>query len=330
MKSEELAFYNQQLAGMLRSGLPLEGALVELARDLQKGPLKEETQKLEKDLSQGMELGRAIQQRDFPPLYKRLLTIGAKSGKLAEVLILLADYYHSNSMIWNRFKGVAVYPLIILISAFFLSLFLTYSLTEVTSELTAGQSHADSAAKPPIFRSTVIILSPAVLGGLLLAATVVLCVPSARRKACWRLPGFHDANLAQTAAAFSMLLRSGMPLGDAIEMVRNLEPHSKVKSDLKQWRQRLTEGQSGFSAIASASASFPPLFIWLVASSGEAIAEGFEKASSLYQRRADYRAELLMTAAMPVSILFIGGVVILPMLSLMQLISHGFTTLSWL
>ena len=37
MKLDEFAFVNQQLAGMLRSGLPLEGALRELPAGLAHG-----------------------------------------------------------------------------------------------------------------------------------------------------------------------------------------------------------------------------------------------------------------------------------------------------
>ena len=68
MKAESLAFMNQQLAGMLRSGLPLEGALQQLCRDLHDGNLKVELEQLRSDLVQGVPLAEAIEQRRLPEL----------------------------------------------------------------------------------------------------------------------------------------------------------------------------------------------------------------------------------------------------------------------
>src|SRR5256885_7805883 len=49
MKLEELAFVNQQLAGMLKSGIPLEGALRQLCANMRRGQLRVELEALEAD-----------------------------------------------------------------------------------------------------------------------------------------------------------------------------------------------------------------------------------------------------------------------------------------
>ena len=49
MNLELFAFVNRQLAGMLRAGLPLESGLRQVARDLQKGRLRDELEQLEAD-----------------------------------------------------------------------------------------------------------------------------------------------------------------------------------------------------------------------------------------------------------------------------------------
>ena len=53
MKYDELAFFNQQLAAMLRDGMPLEGALRRLCEDMRAGPLRSELQALEAELAKG-------------------------------------------------------------------------------------------------------------------------------------------------------------------------------------------------------------------------------------------------------------------------------------
>jgi hypothetical protein len=52
--------------------------------------------------------------------------------------------------------------------------------------------------------------------------------------------------------------------------------------------------------------SLPPLFVWLIQSAGEDLAEGFRKAASLYQARAAYKTDLALYGALPISILFVG------------------------
>src|SRR5581483_4515536 len=47
MKHDEFAFFNQQLAAMLRDGIPLEGALKQLSADMNRGSLRAEIQALE-------------------------------------------------------------------------------------------------------------------------------------------------------------------------------------------------------------------------------------------------------------------------------------------
>ena len=41
MKNDEFAFFNQQLAAMLRDGIPLEGALRRLCQEMRRGALRE-------------------------------------------------------------------------------------------------------------------------------------------------------------------------------------------------------------------------------------------------------------------------------------------------
>ena len=53
MKYDEFAFFNQQLAAMLREGIPLEGALRRLCQEMRQGPLRTELQALEADLAKG-------------------------------------------------------------------------------------------------------------------------------------------------------------------------------------------------------------------------------------------------------------------------------------
>src|SRR6185436_9136474 len=107
---EELGFLNQQLAAMLRDGLPLEGAIREICQQMGRGELKQELQKLEVDLAAGIPLEQALPARALPLLYVRTVLAGVKGNDLPGVLTLLADYYGQIQSIWVRLKGLMVYP----------------------------------------------------------------------------------------------------------------------------------------------------------------------------------------------------------------------------
>ena len=93
MKYEELAFVNQQLAGMLKTGIPLEGALRQLCAQMRRGRLRAELEALEADLVRGLPLAEALAARKLPEFYVKMIQLGARTNDLPGILTLVADYY---------------------------------------------------------------------------------------------------------------------------------------------------------------------------------------------------------------------------------------------
>jgi hypothetical protein len=92
MKYDEFSFFNQQLAAMLRDGIPLEGALHRLCAEMRSGSLRDELEQLVADLAKGTPIAEALKARQLPELYKRMVLVGVKSGDLPGALTMLADY----------------------------------------------------------------------------------------------------------------------------------------------------------------------------------------------------------------------------------------------
>ncbi|HEX7471074.1 MAG TPA: type II secretion system F family protein, partial [Verrucomicrobiae bacterium] len=189
MKTDEFAFFNQQLSAMLRDGIPLEGALRRLCQEMRRGTLRAELESLEADLAKGTPLTDALATRQLPELYKRMLLVGVKSGDLPAVLTLLADHYQRQHSIWTRLKGLMVYPMIVLISAFVLSCFLSLLLSPTIPDMTALLG--DRFKTPNILIG--LWLSPVLLGLAVVAMCVGVSVASVRRALRWRLPAFKEA-----------------------------------------------------------------------------------------------------------------------------------------
>src|SRR6266481_2202115 len=93
VKHDEFAFLNLQLAGMLRSGIPIEGALRQLCARMRRGALQTELQALETDLANGIPLTEALAARRLPIFYRQMILVGVQSNDLPGVLTMVADYY---------------------------------------------------------------------------------------------------------------------------------------------------------------------------------------------------------------------------------------------
>ncbi len=307
MKYDELAFFNQQLAAMLRDGIPLEGALRRLCQEMRAGPLRSELQTLEADLAKGTPMADALPSRQLPELYKRMILVGIKSNDLPGALTMLADYFQRQSNLWTRLKGLMVYPLIILVTAFLLAGFLSYLLSTFLWGNFAFLAH--SSQVPGIWLG--VWVSPVFLGLTVLAALVALAVPALRRKLRWWLPTFKEASLAQVASAMALMLKNGVPLADALTFIEQLESGTIAAVEITVWRERLISGQGKFSEMAGVSRVFPPLFVWTVAQSGEDLTTGFQRAAELYHNRALYRSEMLLYSILPCSVLALASMIII-------------------
>src|SRR5436190_5335095 len=229
MNYDEFAFFNQQLAAMLREGIPLEGALRQLCEGMRHGRLKTEVGQLEAELAAGTPLKEALARRDVPEFYRRMVEIGARSNDLPGVLTVLADHYHRANAIWTRLKGLMVYPLIVII----VSLAMTIILTLVFSHFLATFV---GLFTPPTAWVASMWIPPVVLALLALFGIGAVSLPSWRAALRWRLPAFREASLAQLASTIALMLRNGTTLAEALSLAESLEANTPAGSALARWR----------------------------------------------------------------------------------------------
>ena len=301
MKYDEFAFFNQQLAAMLRDGIPLEGALNRLCAEMRRGKLRDELKALETDLASGTPMAPALQKRQLPELYKRMILVGVKSNNLPGALTMLADYFQTQNNLWARLKGLMVYPLIVLLSAFLISCFLAFLfqgfIWKSLQSLTGFQPLSTVSAG--------MWMSPVLLGLAFATVLIGVSLSPARQKLRWRLPAFWEASVARVASALGLMLQNGVPLDEALALVEQFEKGTIAEKEICQWRQRLASGHKTFSELTTATSSnsvFPPLFVWTVAQAGEDLTSGFQRAAELYQGRANYKTEVILYSARPCSI----------------------------
>jgi len=206
MKDDEFAFFNRQLAGMLRNGITLEGGLEQLSATMLASPLRTEIEQLRGDLSRGMSLKDALPLRKLPELYRQLVQVGAQSNDLPAILTMVADYYQQRHLLWSRLKGLLVYPAIVLVVSIGLVGFCVWTLHSVV-QIVAGDmlGHLVGTALPAALWLPMVVLVIA-----LIAFLSALGVRRCREWLRWRLPGFRESSLYQFAMTMHLLLRGGL------------------------------------------------------------------------------------------------------------------------
>jgi type II secretory pathway component PulF len=243
-----------------------------------------------------------------------MIQLGARTDDLPGVLTMVADYYQRTHLGWTRLKGLMVYPAIVLLASLGLSAFVAVVCTALFSGdggLLGGTLADGSTARLGTERMILAMWTPT--AGLLLitlAVAVAVALPAFRRFLRWWLPGFRENSLTNLASTMNLMLSSGSHLGEALDLAEHLESGTPAGAELRRWKSRLTEGNAKIADIAANSKVFPPLFVWLLAQGGENLASGFKKAADIYSARASYRTELILYAALPVSVLVLGTMIL--------------------
>ena len=267
---------NQQLAGMLKSGIPLEPALRQMCGSMRRGKFRTEFESLESELSRGVPLDAALAGRQLPDFYKQMVRVGLKSDNLPAILTMLADYYQKAHVLWTRLKTLLIYPLIVLVLCFGLSLLLMMLAKPLSSSLGTSleQPEMDSGYYEPQNQAATMTFAPSLfmppllLGLLMLGSLAVLAVPSWRKKARWIVPGFKEAHLSRFSSALALMLKTGCDLKTALALLRQMESGTRMGEELARWESRLAGGAPKFADLAADSKAVPPLFFWLGAGQG--------------------------------------------------------------
>ena len=311
MNTDELAFVNRQLAGMLKAGIPMESGLKKITESMTDSKLKAQLNQLGSRLEKGQLVDKAVVDLDLPETYKRLLALGQASQSMPKVLICVADYYERIGTLATRLRGLAVYPMLILICGIIVSGLMAYLSVVLKNDLVSiTQTAAGDAGRAPwfsIYGSVWFSVFP------MCVFLVGLCVYSfilrsqkMRKYLSWKIPMLRDAALAQYASLTEVLLSSGAPLPEVMKMVSKLENGSEMEADLKKIEQRLSEGQASYEAASRGCKTIPGFFNWIVSQGGEDVATGFSHARSIYSGRAENKIQAFLHCFLPINILLIG------------------------
>ena len=112
--SREMVNFTQELAALLKAGLPLDRSLQALEQVTSRSAMKAILAQVLRDLQEGKTLGEGLSRaRIFSPLYVSLVQAGETGGFLEEALDRLGDYLKTVSEFRSYLLTALIYPMIL-------------------------------------------------------------------------------------------------------------------------------------------------------------------------------------------------------------------------
>ena len=123
---EEIMVFTQQIATMLKAGLPLKRTLDIMMEDADNPTMRNVLSEISSGINRGKALSEmfALYPDIFSKLYLYMVEAGEVGGKLPEILKKLADYIEISENLKKKVKAALYYPAAVMIIAILLSLFI--------------------------------------------------------------------------------------------------------------------------------------------------------------------------------------------------------------
>ncbi|HEX7295585.1 MAG TPA: type II secretion system F family protein, partial [Pyrinomonadaceae bacterium] len=342
VKANDFLLFNQQLAALVRAGIPILQAISMLRKRAASSRLRAVLGDVEDQIRGGAALSHAFasQGKIFPRIYTASILAGERSGALDEVLSRYVTYMRRNVALRRKIRGALAYPTFLLFASACMVTFLTIYVVPRMSELFSGFGNELPIVTQIVvgisrwMSSNVFWFAPLVIGGAVLLfiwsrtpagklaiSKLILKIPLAGSLAV-------QLSVAQATRSLATLLAGGITLVEsweiASESITNLELRRRSSSILPMIR----EGRS-FTESLEIAGWMPPLAIDMIGI-GErsgSLREMLDEVAVFYDAESEVRLEQLTTTLEPAILVVMGGVVVTILLAIylpiIQSISNG-------
>ncbi|MBM3877536.1 MAG: type II secretion system protein [Verrucomicrobia bacterium] len=274
----ELATYTQQLANLLKAGMPLTMALGSMATLEFKGIPAEASRQLRQDVMEGRSLSDAMarQPRVFSNIMVNMVRAGEQSGALVDVLRRLGEHFERFADVQQKVGSAMVYPAIVMCVG--IVLVFVFMVKILPSFLTIFANVKDF--EMPVSTQFLIYLSGVftrwwwamiltVVAGVVVFKRFKATDYGARTLDRWKMNApiigkVVRLNLfGQFARTLSTLLHNGVPVLTSLKITEQVMPNVIVREAIAKTREAVTDGKTIAQPLGT-SRIFPQLMIDLI------------------------------------------------------------------
>jgi type IV pilus assembly protein PilC len=342
VKLKDLAVFSRQFATMINSGLSLLRALTILGEQTSNRRLGEVIIQVRAEVEQGMSLSASMAKHPkvFNRLYVSMVRAGEVGGFLDQVLVKVADTFEKEVALRGKIRSAMTYPVVVfamvimIVSAMLIFIVPTFeglyaSLGGVLPLPTRILIGASDGLRRYFF---LVLLA---LGGLGFAYKRWRATPSGRyRLDQFKLkvkvfgPLFHKSALSRFSRTLSTLIRSGVPILQALEIVAETVNNGVISRAVRDVQDAVREGESLATPLAK-HPTFPAMVVQMMAVGEEtgALDTMLSKVADFYDQEVEAAVASLTSMIEPILIAVmgaaVGGMVIslyLPLFSIINLV----------
>ena len=323
---EDKVFLSKYLSLMLKVGTDLFKAIDILLADFDKPAVKALLLDIRESLSKGQPLYSTFAKYplDFSPVFVNLIKAGEVSGNLDRVFDDLSRNLEREQAIRNRTKAALVYPMILVIlSGLILFILIAFALPKLAEVFSSG------GFNPPLFSKIVFSV------GLFLNRTIFITAPSlillliglwiffrrtqlgmalfSRIATNTPVVGnvIYRISIQRFASTFSSLLKSGMPITEALEITGDAVGSGELRSAIYRIsREGISKGLTIGEAFQRET-YFPKAVVNLIAISEKAghIETILDTLADFYESEIDTSIKTLLAILEPVLLIVMGLIV---------------------
>ena len=323
---KELTIFSRQFALLLNAGLTLAEAVDTIEEQTQNSSFRQILHKIKLDIQGGETLNLAMKKhpRAFSPFFVSMVQAGEIGGALDSILDRVAQFYENELDLKHKVKSAMIYPVIILILAMTISLFM---LMYIVPQFGAFyEEFSGGEAQLPALTRTMIKFSDWLVNnwGYLLIIPVFILLFWKFRNSKWghivldpivlRIPIFgplaRKVAITRFSRTFGTLTASGVPILEALEVAKNTASNNVIQRAIMYVRERIREGET-IHAPMKRTGQFPPIVSNLVSVGEEAgnLEEILFKISDYYDAEIDATVRGMASIIEPMMIILIGALV---------------------
>lgn len=321
VKSKELVVFFRQFSVMIQANLPILKSMRILIKQTENKKLKDAIVGITSEIEGGSRLSDAM--ANYPDIFSNffvnLIKSGETSGRLAEVMEYIAEQQEKDYELQSKIKGVMIYPVFILTGLIIVAfVVMTFVIPQITGIL------SDSGVTLPWTTKLLIGTSSVfqnwwwqiIVAAILLAVVFAAAIKSPRGKAVvdrlkLKIPVFgnifKDIYVVRFTRSFHTLLKGGVPIAKALEVVKEVVGNRVFEDILADTIRQVDEGNSIVDSLVDKKEM--PVMVAQMISVGEESGglEGvLEELSKFYSREIDNYVRNLSSLIEPIIMVLLG------------------------
>ncbi len=340
----EFLLFNQQLASIAKAGVPLERGLRELAHDVASKSMRRLVEDIAADLEKGVPIEQAFEkrQKQFPPLYGRILKAGVETGRLSEMLTSLNRHLelagHTRRIIFEAVSYPAVILTLAAIIVTGVFAFIIPQFVPVLQEMVEGRLNPVTTA---VFRFSENLIPfwmvvGVLIGSLVIATTMLSARPAGRRleEALFlRLPIlgrlYHNSVLSRMAEAMAVLIGAGCDIPEALRLGAVASGSGRMALESDVAAQQIERGANILEAGQGMS-MLPRLFLYSIQLGAQRneLQDNLYSLGQMYADQARAGQSRLQVILLPMMIALLGGIIAVVILAMFLPMIQVITSLS--